>query len=77
AFDIMGKGIANPVGSFWTAVMMLEHLGETSAAEQLMAAIERLTGSGLHTPDLGGYATTELVTSAICQDIEQQQRKYS
>ena len=28
AFDITGKGIANPVGTFWSAVMMLEHLGE-------------------------------------------------
>ncbi len=32
AFDIMGKGIANPIGTFWSAVMMLEHLGETAAA---------------------------------------------
>ena len=32
AFDIMGKGIANPVGTFWSAVMMLEHLGEKAAA---------------------------------------------
>src|SRR6266850_7531596 len=30
AFDITGKGIANPVGTFWTAAMMLEHLGEKS-----------------------------------------------
>ena len=29
AFDIMGKGLANPVGTFWSAVMMLEHLGES------------------------------------------------
>lgn len=72
AFDIMGQGIANPVGSFWTAVMMLEHLGEITAAERLMAAIERLTGSGLQTRDLGGNATTQQVTDAICQDIQQQ-----
>ena len=32
AFDIMGKGIANPIGTFWTGAMMLEHLGETAAA---------------------------------------------
>ena len=32
AFDIMGKGIANPIGTFWTASMMLEHLGEAEAA---------------------------------------------
>ena len=32
AFDITGKGIANPIGTFWSGVMMLEHLGETAAA---------------------------------------------
>ena len=32
AFDIMGKGIANPIGTFWSGVMMLEHLGERAAA---------------------------------------------
>ncbi|QTF91892.1 tartrate dehydrogenase [Halomonas sp. BM-2019] len=72
AFDIAGKGIANPVGSFWTAAMLLEHLGENIAAERLMAAIERLTASGLQTKDLGGTATTEGVTQAICSDIEEQ-----
>src|SRR6476469_7202201 len=39
AFDIMGKGIANPVGTFWSAVMMLDHLGEPEAARRLMTAI--------------------------------------
>lgn len=72
AFDIAGKGIANPVGSFWTAAMMLEHLGESTAAERLMAAIERLTASGLQTKDLGGTAMTRDVTQAICTDIERQ-----
>ena len=58
AFDIMGKGIANPIGTFWSGVMMLEHLGEPAAAARLMRAIERVTADpSLHTPDLGGKAT--------------------
>jgi tartrate dehydrogenase/decarboxylase / D-malate dehydrogenase len=66
AFDITGKGIANPVGTFWTATMMLEHLGEKRAAERLMRAIERVTADpSLHTPDLGGSATTRQVTDAV------------
>jgi tartrate dehydrogenase/decarboxylase/D-malate dehydrogenase len=69
AFDITGKGIANPVGAFWTAALMLEHLGEADAARLLMQAIERVTESGLHTPDLGGRATTREVTSAVCDTI--------
>lgn len=67
AFDITGKGIANPVATFWTAAMMLEHLGEKPAAERLMRAVERVTADpALHTPDLGGKATTRQVTDAVC-----------
>jgi tartrate dehydrogenase/decarboxylase/D-malate dehydrogenase len=66
AFDIAGKGIANPIGAFWTATMMLEHVGEKSAADRLMRAIERVTAdASLHTPDLGGEATTRKVTDAV------------
>ncbi|SDR55641.1 tartrate dehydrogenase/decarboxylase / D-malate dehydrogenase [Rhizobiales bacterium GAS191] len=66
AFDIVGKGIANPIGTFWSGVMMLDHLGEGRAAARLMRAIERVTAdSALHTPDLGGKATTRQVTDAV------------
>ena len=71
AFDIMGKGIANPVGTFWSAVMMLEHIGEPAAATRLMKAIERVTADPrLHTPDLGGKATTKDVTAGLIAAIE-------
>jgi tartrate dehydrogenase/decarboxylase / D-malate dehydrogenase len=71
AFDITGKGIANPIGTFWTGVMMLEHLGEPAAAARLMRAIERVTADrAFHTPDLGGTATTRQVTDAVCQALE-------
>jgi tartrate dehydrogenase/decarboxylase / D-malate dehydrogenase len=67
AFDIMGKGLANPVGTFWSVVMMLEHLGELEAAGQVMRSIETITAnSALHTVDLGGKATTAEVTQAMC-----------
>ncbi len=68
AFDITGKGIANPVGTFWSGQMMLEHLGEPAAAARLMQAIETaMADPGLHTPDLGGTATTVQVTDAVCR----------
>jgi tartrate dehydrogenase/decarboxylase / D-malate dehydrogenase len=70
AFDIAGKGIANPVGTFWTATMMLDHLGEKAAADRLMRAIEKVTADpSLHTPDLGGTATTRKVTDATIAAI--------
>jgi len=67
AFDIMGKGLANPIGTFWSVVMLLEHLGEQQAAKQVMTAIEQVTETpALHPGDLGGHATTEQVTDAVC-----------
>ena len=70
AFDIIGKGIANPVGTFWSSVMMLEHLGEPAAATRLMQAIERVTADPrFHTPDLGGKARTDEVTAAVVDAI--------
>ena len=65
AFDITGKGVANPIATFWTASMMLEHLGETRAAARLMAAIEKVTAKKVFTPDLGGSARTAEVTAAV------------
>ncbi|MBR1125866.1 tartrate dehydrogenase [Bradyrhizobium lablabi] len=71
AFDIMGKGIANPIGTFWSQVMMLDHLGEGAAASRLMKAIERATADPrLHTPDLGGKARTADVTKGVIEAIE-------
>ena len=70
AFDIMGQGLANPVGTFWSVVMLLEHLGETAAAARVMKAIEDVTADpALHTRDLGGTATTMQVTDAVCARI--------
>ena len=67
AFDIMGKGLANPVGTFWSVVMLLEHLGETGRRQ---ARHERHRAGhrepALHTRDLGGKATTAQVTQAVC-----------
>ncbi len=65
AFDITGKGIANPIATFWTASMMLEHLGEPKAAARLMKAIEAVTAKKVFTPDLGGTARTRDVTQAV------------
>jgi tartrate dehydrogenase/decarboxylase/D-malate dehydrogenase len=69
AFDITGRGIANPIATFWTASMMLEHLGEAGAAARLMRAVERVTAEKLFTPDLGGRARTRDVTQAVLEAL--------
>ena len=70
AFDITGKGIANPLATFWTASMMLEHLGEPVAAARLMRAIEAVTAEGVLTPDLGGVHDTRAVTNAVKRALD-------
>ena len=67
AFDITGQGIANPIASFWSAALMLDHLGEADAAARLMSAIERTLAAGDLLPrDLGGSATTAEITQRVC-----------
>jgi tartrate dehydrogenase/decarboxylase / D-malate dehydrogenase len=70
AFDITGKGVANPIATFWSACLMLDHLGEAAAALRLMRAIEAATARGVHTPDLGGTARTQDVTQAVIAAIQ-------
>jgi len=66
--DIAGRGIANPLGAVWSAALMLDHLGHPEAAGEIISAIARLLGqSGIRTPDLGGSATTDDVTSALLE----------
>jgi len=67
--DIAGKGIANPVGQIWSGAMMLDHLGFPESETLVMDAVEAALISGVSTPDLGGDATTNEVTDAICQEI--------
>ena len=65
AFDIVGRGIANPVGAILSAAMMLDELGAASAGERLRRAVEAVCAEGICTPDVGGRATGGEVTAAI------------
>ncbi|ROW04418.1 hypothetical protein VMCG_05039 [Cytospora schulzeri] len=69
AFDITGKGIANPVATFWTSAEMLAWLGEEEASAKLLEAVERVCERGIVTADLGGKAKTVEVTNAVCDEI--------
>ncbi|WP_372656893.1 tartrate dehydrogenase [Hydrogenophaga sp.] len=78
AFDIMGQGLANPVGTFWSVVMLLEHLGEPEAAQRVMRGVEYVTAHpALHTRDLGGNATTAQVTQAVCEQLASRAKRMS
>ena len=63
------RSIANPIATFWTAAMMLDHLGEPVAAAALITAIEQVCAAGVLTVDLGGTANTADVTAAVVAAI--------
>ena len=76
--DIAGKGIANPIGAFWSAAEMVRWVGAgklDAQADVLMKAIENVTGSGVKTKDLGGDKGTEEVTQAVLDEIERLAQK--
>ena len=70
AFNMTGKGIANPVATFWTVAEMVRWLGHEEAAEALLECIENVCEAGIKTQDLGGTATTREVTDAVLDEIE-------
>jgi isocitrate/isopropylmalate dehydrogenase len=69
AVDITGKGVANPVATFWTTSEMLRWLGQADASNLLMEAVENVTEGGVKTMDLGGSNKTTEVTDAVCGEI--------
>jgi len=82
--DIAGKGVANPVGAFWSAAEMVRWVAGkegadtdkvAQAADRLMEAIENVTAAGTATKDLGGTANTKDVTQAVCREIEKLYKK--
>lgn len=68
--DIAGKGIANPIGQVWSAVLMLEHLGHPVAARHLMHSMEEVIASEIRTPDISGTAGTREVAEALMAQID-------
>ena len=64
--DIAGKGLANPVAAIRAAALLVEHLGDGATARLIESAVDAVLESGVWTSDLGGRATTEDVTEAVC-----------
>ncbi len=67
--DIVGRGIANPLGQIWSGALMLEHLGFPKAHDLVVKAMSSVLDSGIKTPDLGGKASTRQVTAAVVGEI--------
>ena len=68
--DIVGKGIANPVGAIRSAAMMIEWLGEPEKARRIEAAVQKALEGGARTPDLGGSSKTADVTRAVVENLK-------
>lgn len=67
--DIAGLGVANPTGAIWSASLMLEHLGESVAAQTVMEALESVCRNGPRTRDVGGSASTREVGDAVAEAV--------
>ncbi len=67
--DIVGKGIANPLGQIWSGALMLEHLGIPAASDLVVKAMSSVLAAGIKTPDLGGRANTRQVTQAVAREV--------
>ena len=67
--DIAGRNIANPIGTIWSAALMLDHFGSPQAARAVENAIEVVCEKGPHTPDFGGKATTQEMGKAIAAAV--------
>jgi isocitrate dehydrogenase (NAD+) len=71
--DIAGKGLANPTALLMSSILMLDHLGERSAARRLEAALDGVYREGRHlTRDVGGTAGTAEFTEAVVQALSSQ-----
>src|SRR5499427_6174493 len=70
--DIAGKGLANPTALLMSSIMMLDHLGERSAARRIETALEKVYREGKHTThDVGGKAGTAEFTDALIAALPQ------
>jgi tartrate dehydrogenase/decarboxylase / D-malate dehydrogenase len=68
--DIAGKGVANPIATFLSVGMMLQHLGLGEMARRIESAVaDVLAATEVRTPDLGGASKTAEVTEAIIQKL--------
>src|SRR3954465_14669921 len=68
--DIAGKGIANPTAVMLAGVMLLEHIGERTAADKLITSIrETIASKEATTPDLGGSATSRMFTNSVLKRL--------
>lgn len=70
AYEGVGKGIANPMGAFWTAAELPRWLSATDAADALTESLETVIERGCRTADLGGNSRTEDVTREVCRESE-------
>lgn len=67
--DILGKGIANPIGAILSSAMMLDYLKLNDAARAVRDAVNHTLEHHILTRDLGGTATTDQVTQAVIEAL--------
>jgi len=67
-----GMNKVNPIATIWAGAMLLDHLGEIKAADDIIRAIEMNLAEGkVKTYDLGGTATTSDVGDDIASKVNE------
>jgi tartrate dehydrogenase/decarboxylase/D-malate dehydrogenase len=69
AFDLVGRGLANPIGMVLSTALMLDDLGLAESAARVRAAVERACADGVLTRDVGGNATTAEVAEVVLRGL--------
>lgn len=68
--DIAGQGRANPIAAIWSGAMMLDHLGEKTAAAAIVKALDQVSSDSRYsTPDMGGSASTSQLADAVARTL--------
>ena len=68
--DLVGRGVANPIGTILSAAMLLRHsLGRESEARLIESAVAEAIRDGVRTPDLGGSCSTTAVADAVIERL--------
>jgi homoisocitrate dehydrogenase len=68
--NLVGKHTANPMATFLSAAMLLDHIGEAAGAARLRRAVLDCLAQGAVTPDLGGTLSTGQVADRVISNLE-------
>ena len=69
--DLIGTGIANPIGMILSVGMMFDYsFGRKDLSKRIEHAVNQVLKAGCLTPDVGGAASTDEVTKKVIKELQ-------